>query len=360
VRRPGFVLAIALLLAAPGCGGFYYQAVSGHMRLMADRRPIDEILEDPDTPADLAVRLRLVAEARTFATDVLALPDNDSYRSYVALDRPYVVWNVFAAPELSLTPKTWCFPVAGCVVYRGYFKESAARKYAQRLADKGWDVFVGGAAAYSTLGRFADPVNSAMMRWDDTRLVAIIFHELAHQQLYVADDSDFNEAFASAVEEVGIRLWLEDRRDPQSIADHQTRRQRAAAFNYLLLDTREELTRVYSSDRSDEVQREQKQEAFNDLRERYGVLRHSWDGYPGFDGWFEMELNNARLIPVSTYERLVPAFRALFRNSGRDLRTFYARCQELADLSSEERHRELEALLAIADPVPGTGPSPEL
>jgi predicted aminopeptidase len=330
------------------------------MQLMADRRPIDEVLEDPDTPAELATRLRLVAEARAFATDTLDLPDNDSYRSYVALDRPYVVWNVFAAPELSLTPKTWCFPVAGCVVYRGYFKESAARKYATKLAGRGWDVYVGGAAAYSTLGRFADPVTSAMMRWDDTRLVAIIFHELAHQQIYVADDSDFNEAFASSVEEIGIRLWLEDRGDPESIVDHETRRQRAAAFNYLLLDTREELTRVYSSDRPDEVRREEKQAAFMRLRERYGVLRQSWEGYAGFDGWFEMELNNARLIPVSTYERLVPAFRALFRRSGRNLQVFYDRCEELADLNSEERHRELEALLAIAEPIREDRSSPAL
>ena len=356
MRRTTPVLLLILVLTTPGCG-FYYQAVSGHMQLMGDRRPIEELLEDPATAEDLADRLRLVLEARAFASRTLHLPDNDSYRTYVALDRPYVVWNVFAAPELSLEPKTWCFPVAGCVVYRGYFKESSARRYASRLEDRGMDVFVGGAAAYSTLGRFDDPVTSAMMRWDDIRLVGILFHELAHQRLYIKGDSGFNEAFASAVEEVGVRMWLESRRDSEGILEHEQHRRRSAAFNYLLLKTREDLSRVYASGRSEETRREGKREAFEVLRDRYAVLRDSWGGYAGFDGWFETAPNNARLIPVSTYRRLLPAFRALFRQADSGLLAFYDRCERLAEMTAEERQRELEALLAIADPGPGAHPA---
>lgn len=337
-----------MLLALQGCGGFYYQAVTGHMDLMSDRRPIDEVIEGPATDAELARRLRMIQEARLFSVEALSLPDNDSYTSFVQLDRPYVVWNVFAAPELSLEPRQWCFPVAGCVVYRGYFKEVSARKYADRLAGDGWDVFVGGAAAYSTLGRFDDPVVSTMLRASDARVVAILFHELAHQRLYVAGDSEFNEAFATAVEEAGIERWLDARPDSAALAGYRLEKRRENAFNRMLWQTREELVALYASDATDDEKRESKRDAFADLRRRYTVLRDSWDGYPGYDAWFDTGPNNARLVPVSTYQRLVPAFRALLRRAGGDLEVFYAECEELADLSQEERSQRLEALLAIS------------
>ncbi len=343
----GLVVLIALL-ASSGCGGFYFQAVSGHMELMAARRPIDEVLADPDTPPELAARLRLVNEARAFASLDLALPDNGSYRTFVALDRPFVVWNVFAAPEFSVEAKRWCFPVAGCVVYRGYFKEASGRRYAARLTRQGWDVHVGGATAYSTLGRFEDPVLSSMLRRDDVGVVAVIFHELAHQRLYVKGDSAFNEAFASTVEAIAVERWLVRRQDPEALDDYRRRRSRQAAFNLLLHQTRDELAAIYAAGGSDDSMRAAKNGAFEDLRLRYQALKASWGGYAGFDPWFEEDLNNARLIPVSTYARLVPAFRALYRRSGEDMEKFYAACETVGEMPAEERALELESLMAIS------------
>lgn len=318
------------------------------MDLMAKRQPIDQVLADPATPPELSDKLRLVIRAREFAVTELALPDNDSYRSYVQLDRRFVVWNVFAAPEFSVQPRRWCFPVAGCVVYRGYFHEGDADRYASRLAGEGWDVYVGGATAYSTLGRFDDPVLSTMLRQDDTGIVAIIFHELAHQRLYVKDDSDFNEAFASAVEAIGVRRWLVARGTPEALAVYEKRRAREAAFNLLLKQTREELAEIYARDGPEAAMREAKQRTFESLRHRYTALRASWGGYAGYDAWFDGELNNARLVPVSTYSRLVPAFMELYRRADRHMERFYGSCEHLADLPPGERAAELETLLAIA------------
>ncbi len=352
-------LMVLVLLALPAGGCFYFQAIQGHMDLMADRRPIEDVLEDPGTTKELAAKLRLVLEARGFAVTELALPDNDSYRTYVALDRHYVVWNVFAAPEFSVQPRHWCFPVAGCVVYRGYFHEKDARQYASRLADDGWDVFVGGATAYSTLGRFDDPVLSTMLGQDDTGLVAVLFHELAHQRLYVKDDSDFNEAFASAVEAIGVERWLEARGSPEALAAYEQGRTRRAAFNLLLKQTREELAGIYASGGSDDVLRAEKQQAFAALRRRYRAVRESWGGFAGYDAWFDGQLNNARLVPVSTYSRLVPAFMELYRRADRQMEGFYGLCERLAELPPGDRAMELETLLAVAagksgDPDPPT------
>lgn len=340
------------LLVLPASGCFYFQAIQGHMDLMSDRRPIDDVLADPATSPELAAKLRIVIEARDFAVTELALPDNDSYRTYVALDRPYVVWNVFAAPEFSVEPRQWCFPVAGCVVYRGYFHEDAARRYASRLAKEGWDVFVGGATAYSTLGRFDDPVLSTMLGRDDTGLVAIIFHELAHQRLYVKDDSDFNEAFASAVEAIGVQRWLDARGTPTAMERYEQGRKRQSAFNLLLKQTREELAAIYARGGSDEAMRVAKRQAFEALRRRYAALRETWGGYAGYDAWFEGDLNNARLVPVSTYSRLVPAFMVLYRRANRRMDDFYALCGRLAELSPGNRTMELETLLAVAEGAP--------
>jgi predicted aminopeptidase len=344
------LIVLLLALACPGCGGFYLQAARGHLDLMSRREPIDELLANPETPQTLRERLLLVAAARRFATETLLLPDNDSYTSYAELERDYVVWNVYATPELSLVPRQWCFPVAGCVVYRGYFQEARARDYAAGLAANGMDVFVGGAAAYSTLGRFDDPVISTMMRWDDSTLIGILFHELAHQRLYVKDDSAFNEAFASAVEETGMERWFALRSDAAALARWREQRQRARTFNRLLRQTRAELEDVYASGAPEDEMRVRKAAAFAGLKTDYAALRDSWDGYGGFDAWFEQPLNNARLVPVATYYRWVPAFHALLREAGGDLESFYARCEALAERPAAERDAELEARLAISAP----------
>jgi predicted aminopeptidase len=349
------LLALAALAGLGGCGGYYLQAVRGHLAIMDDRVPLDEVIDDPATPAEVRARLEIVREARAYATSELGLPDNDSYDTYVALDRPYVVWNVFAAPEFSVEPRRWCFPVAGCVVYRGYFEEAAATDYAEGLAAEGWDTYVAGVAAYSTLGRFDDPVLSTMLRWSDYQLAGLLFHELAHQVVYVKDDSEFNESFATAVEEEGLTRWLTGRGDSAALAEYRADRERRGAFGLLIEDARGRLAELYRQALDEDALRAAKAAEFAALKDRYRALRDAWDGYSGYDAWFERPLNNAQLVPVATYRRYVPAFRALLRDHGGDLDAFYEACRRLAELEPEDRRARLEALLAIGDEAPAAG-----
>ena len=348
-KRPlVLALLVALVLVLGGCVGYYGQAVRGHMKIMGERVPLDEVIEDPATTGETRERLELVREARAFASAELGLPDNGSYSSYVQLDRPYVVWNVFAAGEFSVEPRRWCFPVAGCVVYRGYFAEEDAQDYAARLDEDGWDTYVGGVAAYSTLGRFDDPVLSSMLGWRDYQLAGLIFHELAHQVLYVKGDSEFNESFATAVEEEGLARWLEARGEPGELETYRASRVRAGGFSLLIADARQRLGELYAQDLAAADMRAAKAAAFEDLRTRYRALRESWDGYPGYDAWFAQPLNNAHLVPVATYRRYVPSFRAMLRDVDGDLPAFYAAARELAELAPEERRARLDDLLQTA------------
>ena len=347
IRRAACLFVLALLY---GCTttGYYAQAVRGHLDLMNRRVPIDEVLADPQTPASLRQRLEVARDARAFAVSALGLPDNGSYASYAAVEGTAVVWNVFAAPDLSLEPKRWCFPVAGCVVYRGYFREEEARGYAGELEEDGYDVWIGGASAYSTLGRFEDPVVSTMLSRDDARLAGTLIHELAHQRLYVEDDSAFNEAFATAVEEEGVRRWLEATGREALLPGWRLGRERAQAFEALLDGTRRDLGALYASDVTPEEKRLGKARAFDALEAAYAALKAQWDGWSGYDRWFEAPLNNARLIPSATYRRLLPAFDVLLAESGGDLEAFYARCEQLAALDAAEREARLDSLLAAA------------
>ncbi len=337
--------ALLLFLAASASlGGCYYlQAANGQWQVMNRRVPIGEVIADDATAAQLAARLRLVREAREFSIIELALPDNGSYRSFADIDREFVVWNVFAAPEFSLEPRRWCFPVAGCVSYRGYFSEQAARRQAKRLAARGYDVAVGGVAAYSTLGRFDDPVLSTMMRWDDLRLVAVLFHELAHQVLYVKGDTALNESFATAVEEFGVQRWLTARGQHEQIDRYRSRRVFRAELMALVADARRDLRRLYAQPLQDDEKRRLK-------RQRLDRLRHDLDARleasgRGESNWPGDELNNARLASLALYDRHLPAFRALFGQCGEEFRCFYERANEIADLDEQRR---ADALLALA------------
>jgi predicted aminopeptidase len=347
-----WLLPVLLLLLLPqaGCStaGYYAQAVSGHLGLMAAREPIDEVMADPATPAAVRQRLELAQAARRFAIDELGLPDNGSYTSYVQLDRPAVVYNVYAAPAFSLEPKRWCFPVAGCVVYRGYFARADAERTAARLEGDGWDTWVGGASAYSTLGRFEDPVLSSMLYRDDARLAGLLFHELAHQRLYIKDDSAFNEAFATVVEEEGVHRWLLATGREDDLAAWRQSRRRAEAFQFLLARTRGQLQVLYASGAGEPEMRAGKAAAFAQLEAEYRALKDSWDGWTGFDRWFEAPLNNARLIPSATYRALVPAFRILLLEADGDLEAFYAEAERLGELPQAEREAEMRRLLATA------------
>ena len=345
----GAALASAIVLLSSCSLGYYIHTASGQLDLLSRREPIPEVLADPGAPQELKGKLATVLEIRDFASSELGLPDNDSYRSYADLERPYVVWNVFAAPEFSVDSKQWCFPVVGCVTYRGYFKRAKADRFAQGLEDEGYDVYIGGVPAYSTLGRFDDPVMNTMLHWQEADLAAIIFHELAHQRLYVKGDAPFSEAFAMLVEEEGLRLWVERNGTPDTLEAYRLRRQREGALFLLVAEARERLRAVYASAVPESEMRERKAAEFERLRNRYESMKVSWEGYARFDHWFKEPLNNARLGSLATYREFLPAFRALLQRAGGELEMFYVSAEQLAALEAEAREERMRELLAISD-----------
>jgi predicted aminopeptidase len=327
-------LMMVCTLALGGC--YYFQAARGQLDVMNKREPIDELVAADATPEKLTKQLELVMDARQFAVDELYLPDNDSYRSYADLGRDYVVWNVFAAPEFSLEPKTWCFPIAGCVAYRGYFSEEAAQRKAAQLRGDGFDVFVGGVPAYSTLGKFDDPVLNTMMHWDDTRLVATIFHELAHQELYIRDDTEFNESFASAVEEFGIERWLASRGEKAEFDSYLERQDLSQRLMDMISGARADLEELFTSSMAPHEMRAGKQRRLEQLRGALGEeLERSGQKAPG---WLNGDLNNARLVSMGLYRNRLPEFRALYEKCERDLQCFYDGASSLQLAGSSTTH----------------------
>jgi len=320
------VLLVLCLASLPGC--YYMQAAKGQWELTRKREPIDEVLNRDDVSPELKARLQLVQQARQFAVDELGLPDNDTYRTYADIERDYVVWNVFAAPEFSMQPKTWCFPVAGCVSYRGYFAEDRAEREAQRLAGKGFDVATGGVAAYSTLGKLKDPVLNTMMNWDDVQLVSVLFHELAHQVLYVKGDSGFNESFATAVEEFGVVRWLAARGQTADIDTYMARRELRQELMGLVAAARSELQSIYESDLDDENKRARKKQRLGTLADDVAAMLEKNGRDPG--NWLSGKLNNARLVSMTLYEGKLPEFRALFDKCAQRFECFYKEAASLA------------------------------
>ena len=345
-------------LTLSGCSAvdtleFYWQGAAGQMDLITRARPIPEVIEHSGNPA-LNARLDRVREIRAFASRELSLPDNGSYTKYTDLGRPFVSWNVFATPALSLQPRQWCFPVAGCVNYRGYFREDDALAEAARIRAEGDDVHVSGVPAYSTLGWFDDPVLSSFVRWPDTEVARLIFHELAHQVLYVKDDTAFNESFAVAVEEAGLGRWLAAERNP-ALDAQATRAQRLrAAFRVLTRDARAKLAAIYASDVSDDEKRRAKIQTFADMKAAYEVAKAGEPGLAGFERWFAQDPNNASLAALSLYSDRVPAFRVLLQEQDNDLLRFYERVRTLAALPKPERDAVLAAAAARAPQLAGT------
>jgi predicted aminopeptidase len=304
---------------------------------MSKREPIGRVIGTTSTPAALRAQLAAVAAIRDFASRELGLPDNGSYRSYADLGRRYVVWNVVAAAEFSVEPKKWCYPIVGCVAYRGYFVEHRARRFAAQLRGSGLDVVVGGIAAYSTLGHFDDPVLNTMMGWNDVELAAIIFHELTHQLLYVPNDSSFNEALATTLEEEGVRRWLGAQGRDADLATHLVQQERYAKVVDLLNSTRAELRAVYDSGLGLGPMRERKRAAFAAMRSSFAQLRAAWGGHAPFESWFDEGLNNAHLASVATYFSCVPGFEHELKEARGNLPAFYARARELARLDQKKR-----------------------
>ena len=339
---------LASALALTGCANlpFYVQAARGQLDLNKRRVPVAEVIADPATGEKLRRRLEVASMARDFAVSELGLPDNGSYRTYADLERPYVTWNVFAAPEFSVSPKTWCYPVTGCVSYRGYFREHAAVKHAARIASDGLDTYVGGVPAYSTLGRLKDPIVSSMLGSSDNRLVATMFHELAHQQIYVKGDSAFNESFATAVANEGLRRWvLETRQDASVLDDWRKQAARHRDFVALVQETRESLADVYESGIAPEKMRAEKAAMLDQMKRRYEELKSAWSGYSGYDGWFEKGVNNAKLGSVGTYQDWVPAFGVLLEDNDGSLADFYAAVADLGELKRDARDKALRTLV---------------
>ncbi|AHL73641.1 aminopeptidase [Stutzerimonas stutzeri] len=341
-NRAGCWVPLLLAVGLNGCSTYYGQLAVGQLDLLRQREPIAAIIDNPQTDPKLRQRLALALQARRFASRALGLPDNDSYRVYADIQRPYVVWNVFATEAFSVAPLNHCFPIAGCVAYRGYYQQGRARGAAALLRAEGYDTQVSGVQAYSTLGWFDDPLLSSMLRWDDERLAGLIFHELAHQRLYVAGDTAFNESYASFVEREGLRQWRASRGLP---APSETARDPYADLSRLVLATRERLAALYASGLSEPEMRAAKAAEFMRMRQAYWQLRDgAWKGDGRFDRWMAQPLNNASLVPFGLYDRWVPAFAALFEQAGGDWQRFYIHVATLGQLPTDERTRRLEAL----------------
>lgn len=338
-------LIIVTLLSLTGCDArYYWQAAAGQLDLIQRREPIDTLIAADTTPDPLKQRLQYILEVRRFAAETLQLETGNHYLAYADLERPYVVWNVFATPDLSLENERWCFPIAGCVPYRGYFAEDDARAFADTLAAKGMDTYVGGVPAYSTLGWFDDAVLNTFIHRNPIALAGLIFHELAHQTLYLPGDSTFNESFATAIENIGIEYWITAAQLDHLLPDYQTAKQRHREFLALVLDHRTALQTLYDSDQTRADKLAGKDKLTQQLLLDYQKLKTQWNGYDGYDRWFAGPLNNAQLSTIATYHQLEPGFRALFQQSNNDFSRFYQRCRDLGELDQSERHSFLKRL----------------
>jgi len=360
-RAAAALLLLAAALAVAGCShlGYYGQAVAGHLDLLRRAQPVADLIADPATPPALRERLALALRMREFASAELGLPDNRSYRSFSDLQRPAAVWNVVAAPELSLTLQTWCFPIAGCVGYRGYFDRARAEATAERLRAAGYEVFVYPVPAYSTLGRLdwlgGDPLLSTFIGWPEGELARLIFHELAHQLVWVRDDMTFNESYATAVERLGVQRWLAAHGSAATRDAYLRFEQRRGQFRALVHAARNELEALYASDLPADDQRAVKAAVFERLRAEHRRLRDGeWDGFAGYDAWFA-RANNAALGIFAAYDDLVPGFEALYRRCAGSFACLHDQARRLARLPKDERHarlREAEQGWAQERPLP--------
>ncbi|MDH5444499.1 MAG: aminopeptidase [Gammaproteobacteria bacterium] len=343
---PVFVIAI---LQVSGCSSlsYYSHLMNGHHDLIEAEEDIEDILESKKYDESTRQRLKKALEIRRFASAELGLPDNDSYTTFVKMDRKYPVWNVIAAETFSVKAKQWCFLIVGCINYRGYFKKSDAELKAKELADQGFDVTVSPAAAYSTLGWFDDPLLSSMLYKEEAHLAGIIFHELAHQKIYVDDDSAFNEAFATAVELEGVRRWLESTNNTKGINKYRLYKQRQKEFNHLLKITREKLKQSYALENTPpEIRINAKQRIINNMKKDYQKLKKQWGGYDGYDKWMSRDINNAHLALVATYHELVPVFERMLSEAGQNMEKFYVSVESTAELSYEQRRQLFNHLSA--------------
>jgi predicted aminopeptidase len=330
---------------------FYWQAIGGQWELLRKRTPIEDVLADPNQDEHVRVALGKVPMIRKFAVEELKLPPNESYTTYVDLGRQYVVWNVIATDEFSVNPKRWCYPFTGCVAYRGFFRPEAAQRFRATLEREGLDTYLAGATAYSTLGYFADPILNTMLIGGEQYIPAVLFHELAHQRLYVKDDSGLSEAFATAVEEYGTERWLEIHASAEAVADYRRRTLYRAQFAELVARQQNRLREAFARSAPPETKRTAKDQAYATMREEYESLKESWGGATDYDRWFAQPLNNAMLASVATYRRWLPTLKTRLERVGPE--RFYADMDELAAMTAIGRQLRLEAWDAERELPPG-------
>jgi predicted aminopeptidase len=342
--KAALLLLLSVALVSCETVGYYSQAARGQLTIVFGREDIQRLIERQDLSDELADKFARVMDIREFAESELGLPVGGNYSSYVDIEREHVVWNVFAAPEFSVEPVNWCYPIAGCVAYRGYFSELSALRYAAKLEEDGLDVYTGGVDAYSTLGWFEDSLLSTVLNRADYQLAGLIFHELAHQLVYLPGDTTFNESFATAVEREGVRRWLAKSNKDSNIAAALLDYDRQQQFVDLVTDYRDRFESLYQLDLNASSMRSQKLELQQMLREEYATLKQQWQGYEGYDGWFSRSLNNAQLSTVASYNDLLPFFVAVFEQSNQDFSAFYAEVSRLANLPEQERDELVAAL----------------
>jgi len=343
-------IVITLLLMLTGCSSlnFYSQAITGQMNLLFNRRSLDTVLADASVNPEIKRKIRVARDVLVFAEEELGLPVGNSYSGFVDTGKRYVIWNVFAADEFSVKLSTFCYPIAGCVSYRGFFAEADAREFAAGLTKEGFDVFVGGVAAYSTLGWFDDPLLNTFLVRTDEKLAALLFHELAHKVVYIPGDTRFNESFATAVERIALSRWLESRGHPASFEQYLASEQRSRQVRQLIGDTRMRLGEIYRQEVGVDEKRALKQSEIKSLQTSYLKLRNTWgdagENFTEFKFWMQGDINNARLGTVADYNDLVPAFQNLYRQQGEDLAAFFQTCEQLGNLPQEARQQQLDQL----------------
>ena len=343
-RTSSFIVVISIAFWLYGCTNlpYYAQAVDGQMEILRKVQPINVIVADPKIDKKLKQALSKVVLLRKFASSSLKLPDNESYMDYADLKRPYVVWNVYATPEFSTKLKEWCFVGAGCVKYRGFFSKEKAGYFAEELRNKGYDVHIAGIRAYSTLGWFDDPVLNTFIGFSEIQLARLIFHELAHQVVYVQDDTEFNESFATLVELEGTRRWLASNGTSVQKVKFDAKQRREHIFTELVLKYRERLKRLFSTNVNSSEKRISKLNIFSELREEFIQLKATDTEFSYYDQWFELQMNNALLATVSTYTRLVPEFRSLLIQEDGDMELFYSAVEKISKLPKSDRLTALQ------------------
>ena len=341
-QRCLFLAILSLIIV--GCDlPYYWQATHGQLSLLQQRQSIEQILSQQSEPESVLHQLDYSQQVRKFAVQQLGLENNNSYQDYVDLKRPYVVWNVFATPALSLNNHTWCYPIAGCTAYRGYFSEQQAQEYAATLDAQGLDTYVSGAVAYSTLGWFDDPILNTFLEYDNLTLAALLFHELAHQTLFVKNDTLFNESYASALETLLLQRWAESHYPITAWQQYQRAQKRHQQFLDLVLENKAQRQALFESDRSKQEKHSEKSRLIQQLQKRYQQFKQHWNHYSGYDDWFDTDLNNAQLSSVSAYSELTPYFLSLFRQTHEDIPSFIEACRQLAWLPLPERHQQLKS-----------------